>query len=309
LLLQLSHHTNPFPFFKITSAFSKEQCTLLESLFIQDGEWQHRDGAFYRCSLRDVTECIPATFKNEVIDKMCEITGLPLTDRIAVTAQRMLPGQAIGIHSDRPLLGYEAVRLVVQLNKYWQPEHGGVLELHSSPDSEAFVNVNPVYNEAFGFLLNADSYHGVTEATQLRQTVVFNFWHAANTPELEAHVKTLFRNINFSELPAALNSVAVVAESNLAEELTFLAGTTAMALVRWGYDDATVIAGYQYSTGLSDCDSYDAETCAAVLLADWISRLYRDSFDLERWEILRSELEGIGRFVRLRSTWKRCLKL
>ncbi len=28
-------------------------------------------------------------------------------NRVLVTAQRMLPGQVVGIHSDRPLLGYE----------------------------------------------------------------------------------------------------------------------------------------------------------------------------------------------------------
>ena len=41
------------------------------------------------------------------IIRMREITGLPLVNRVLVTAQRMLPGQVIGIHSDRPLLGYE----------------------------------------------------------------------------------------------------------------------------------------------------------------------------------------------------------
>ena len=41
------------------------------------------------------------------IIRMREITGLPLMNRVLVTAQRMLPGQVVGIHSDRPLLGYE----------------------------------------------------------------------------------------------------------------------------------------------------------------------------------------------------------
>lgn len=307
MLLQLSHHTNPFSFFHVTSAFSVEQCTVLEKLFTQAGEWQHRDGAFYRCSLRDVTEFIPEEFKTDVTARMREITGLPLVERMVVTAQRMLPGQVIGIHSDRPLLGYESVRLVLQLNKHWQPEHGGILELFTSPESDVVRSVNPLYNEAFGFLLNAGSYHGVTEATQPRQTVVFNFWHSGNTPELEAHVQTLFTNINFSELPAALNPVATAAEASLAEDITFRAGTAAVALVRWGYDDATVVAGYQHSAGVLTCDVKNVETYVAVLLADWVARLYRDSFDLARWEILRSELEGVEKFSRLMLTWQLCI--
>ena len=307
MLSQPHHHQNPFPFFAVDAAFSEEQCATLEQLFSQDSTWQHRDGAFYRCSLREVTDEIPATFHTEILARMREITGLPLVERFMVTAQRMQPGHVIGIHSDRPLLGYEIARLVLQLNKGWQAEHGGVLELFASPEGEAIFKVNPEYNKAFGFLLHAASYHGVTEVTQPRQTVVFNFWHVANTPELEAHIRALFANLHFSELPAALDQIAATAEASLPEEVTYRAGTAAIALHRWGYDTATIVNGYQYSAGLDNSDPHDAETYAAVRLADWVAYLYRDSFDLARWEILRSELVGMARFTRLLPTWQLCL--
>ncbi len=307
MLWQPQHHRYPFPFFAVDATFSEEQCAALEQLFVQESEWQHRDGAFYRCSLRDVTDAIPATFHAEILARMREITGLPLVNRFMVTAQRMLPGHVIGIHSDRPLLGYEIARLVVQLNKGWQAEHGGVLELFATPDGEAVFCVNPEYNKAFGFLLHSESYHGVTAVTQPRQTVVFNFWHVANTPELETHIQTLFANLHFSELPAALNPIAAAAEARLPEEITYRAGTAAIALHRWGYDAATVVAGYQHSAGLAAGDTQNAETYAAVLLADWVAYLYRDLFDLARWKILRRELEGMEMFPRLISTWQLCL--
>jgi hypothetical protein len=307
LLLQPIHHQTPFPFFAVDTTFSEEQCAALEQLFVQDNAWQHRDGAFYRCALYDVTEAIPATFHAELLARMREITGLPLIKRFMVTAQRMLPGHVIGIHSDRPLLGYEIARLVVQLNKNWQAEHGGVLELFASPAGEAVFRVNPEHNKAFGFLLHSESYHGVTEVTQPRQTVVFNFWHVANTPELEAHIQALFANLHFSELPDVLNPIAADAEAILPEEVTYRAGTAAIALHRWGYDAATVVAGYQHSAGLAVCDTSDAEAYAAVLLADWVAYLYRDLFDLARWEILRRELEGMAMFPRLMPTWRLCL--
>ena len=289
------------------AAFSEEQCAALDQLFSQDIEWQQRDGAFYRCFMCDVTEIISATFQAEILAIMREITGLPLVNRVLVTAQRMLPGQVIGLHSDRPFLGYEIARLVVQLNKQWQAEHGGVLELFSSPEGEAVFSVNPEYNTAVGFLLHADSYHAVTEVTQPRLTVVFNFWHMANTPELAAHIEALFANLHFSEFPAALNPVASAAESSLSEEVTLLAGTAAIALHRWGYDAATVVIGYQHSAGLSPCDTSDAETYAAVLLADWVAYLYRDSFDLVRWNSVQSALAGMEIFPRLMTTWQLCL--
>lgn len=307
MLSQPIHHDSPFAFFYVNSAFSEEQCAGLERLFLQDGDWQHRDGAFYRCSLKDVTENIPATLQSEVVARMREITGLPLMNRVVVTAQRMLPGHVIGIHSDRPLVGYEIARLVVQLNKQWQAEHGGVLELFASPESAAVFSVNPEYNKAFGFLLHVDSYHGVTEVTQPRQTVVFNFWHPANTPELAAHLQALFANMHFSELPAALNPVASAAELSLPEDTTFRAGTAAVALHRWGYDESTIVSGYQHSAGLAICDTNDAETYAAVRLADWVACLYRDAFDLAGWKILRRELEGMEVFTRLMPAWRLCL--
>jgi hypothetical protein len=307
LLLEPIHHRHPFSFFFVNAAFSEEQCAALEKLFSQDLEWQHRDGAFYRCSICDVTEIIPATFQTEILARMREITGLPLVNRVLVTVQRMEPGQVIGIHSDRPFLGYEIARLVVQLNKQWQAEHGGVLELFESPEGKAVLGVNPEYNKAVGFLLHPDSYHAVTEVTQPRQTVVFNFWHMANTPELAAHVEALFANLHFSEFPAALHPVASAAESSLAEEVTYRAGTAAIALHRWGYDAATVVTGYQHTAGLCTCDTSDAETYAAVLLADWVAYLYRDSFDLLRWNSLQSALAGIEMYPRLMPTWQLCL--
>ena len=276
-------------------------------MFLHEGNWQHRDSAFYQCDLRDVTREIPTEFLNNVITRMREITSLPLVNKISVTAQRMMPGQAVGIHSDRPLLGYESVRLVVQLNKQWQPDHGGVLELFSSLDSEVAFRVNPLYNEAFGFVLHNESYHAVTQVTQPRHTLVFNFWHTANTPELAAHIKALFTNLHFSELPTTLNPIASAAEENLPEETTFLAGTTAVALHRWGYDDDTVIAGYQFSAGQASPHTLGTEARAAIRLADWVAYLYRDSFDLARWDDLRSELEGTEVFARLIPTWRLCL--
>jgi hypothetical protein len=311
LLLQPKHHDYPFPFFLVDDAFTAEQCAALVQLFSQDNKWQHHDGSFYRVSLSDVTESISATFQAEMLTRMREITGLPLVNRILVTAQRMQPGQVIGLHSDRPFMGYEIARLVVQLNKQWQVEHGGVLQLFESPEGEAVFSANPEYNKGFGFLLHKESYHGVTEVTQPRLTVVFNFWHMANTPELAAHVEALFANLHFSEFPPELNPVASAAESSLPEEVTYLAGTAAIALQRWGYDAATVVAGYRHSAGMVSCDTRDAETYAAVLLADWVAFLYRDSFDLLRWNNLRSALAKINTEIeicpRLKPTLQLCL--
>ena len=80
-----------------------------------------------------------------------------------------------------------------------------------------------------------------------------------------------------------------------------------MALHRWGYDDDTVIAGYQFSAGQASPHTLGTEARVAIRLADWVAYLYRDSFDLARWDDLRSELEGTEVFARLIPTWRLCL--
>lgn len=309
MLAHPKHHHTPFPHFVVEPAFSAEQCAMLEKPFLNEGEWQHRDGAFYRCALREVTAEISTELLNEVTQRMREITGLPLVEQVLVTAQVMTPGQVIGIHSDRPLLGYESVRLVVQLNRNWQAQHGGVLQLFATDDEqgEALAEINPVFNAAFGFVLNEASYHGVTEVSLPRRSLVFNFWHAANTPELGEHVQALFAKLRFSDLPASLNPVITAAEDRLPEETTLLAGTTAVALLRWGYDEASIMAGYRYSAGLPTQVTKGTETWAAIRLADWVARLHRECFDLEKWTRLQGELAGLEGFPRLMPTWRLCL--
>lgn len=279
---------------------------MFEELFSDCKRWQQREGGFYQCRLREVTEEIPADFLSEIIERMRKVTELPLIDKCVVTAQQMMPGHIIGIHSDRPLVGYEIARLVVQFNKEWQLEDGGVLKLFLSPDEKAVFDVYPRYNEAFGFVLHEKSYHAVTRVNKLRQTIVFNFWHAANTPELENYVKTLFSNIHFSELPASLNCDAVFAESTLPEEITLLAGTAAVALHRWGLNEATVADGYRYSAGLKTFDNATTEAQSSILLADWLARMYRNNFDLELWKTLKRKLKNADFSQNLNPIWELC---
>lgn len=300
-------HEQPFPYFDVNETFSPELCCSLEALFSLEGEWQHRDGSFYQCSILDVTENISASVKQEVLTRIREITSMPLVERTLITAQKMQPGQAIGIHSDRPLLGYEILRLVVQFNKAWQSDHGGVLELFASEKGKALAEVQPEYNKGFVFVLNENSYHGVSKAIQPRQSLVFNFWHVANTPELEEHIKNLFSHSHFSELPTALDPIAAAAEVDLSEDVTFIAETAAVALKRWGYNDATVLNGYQFSAGLAIGVETDEETYAAVRLANWVAILYRQSFHLDKWQALHIDLAGKAVAERLEKTWRLCL--
>ncbi len=67
------------------------------------------------------------------------------------------------------------------------------------------------------------------------------------------------------------------------------------------------MTGYRHSAGLALCGTGDAETDAAVLLADWMAYLYRESFDLARWKILRNKLYRVEWVTRLLPAWQLCL--
>lgn len=299
--------THPFEFFRFDEAFGAEQCAAFETLFSEDCEWQRREGGFYRCSLRDVTRELSPVLLSALRSRMVQITGLPLAERVQVTAQRLSGGQSIGVHSDHSLVGYELLRLVLQLNADWRTEDGGLLELYESPNLPAVVTIEPRYDVAFGFVLHEGSMHGVTEACKPRRSMVFNFWHLANSPELGDTVRDLFGAANFAELPGAVDASAAWAEARLSEEATFSASLIAWALHLWGYDEATVVAGYRRGVGLS-CESLlSDEQGAAVRLAEWVAGLYEQPFDLRRWESLKRELRGVKPGERLMPLWRLCL--
>jgi len=302
------HQNEPFPFFRCDRAFGAEACAGFEELFAAGADWQARDDSFYSCFLRDVTVELPAELLCATAVRMRAVTGLPLTDQVVVSAQRMEPGQVVGVHSDRPLIGYEAARLVLPLNHAWRREHGGLLELYDSPEGLPVAEVEPVYDAAFGFVLHEGSYHGVQRVSRRRRSLVFNFWHAANTPELADAVEALFADLHFAELPAALDPVAAAIESRLPEDVTFRANLAALALHRWGYDAAAVVSGFRFTAGPGPAAAAALdERAAAVRLADWVARLKTGSFDLQRWQELRRTLAGTPPPPRVLPLWKLCL--
>ena len=112
MLLQPIHHNNPFPFFLWMLPSLKNSARRLSSYFCKTVSGSIGMVRFTAVRCATLLRRFPQRFMTEILARMREITGLPLVERFMVTAQRMLPGQVIGIHSDRPLLGYEIARLV-----------------------------------------------------------------------------------------------------------------------------------------------------------------------------------------------------
>jgi hypothetical protein len=307
MLREVSHYHEPFAHFLCAEAFDDADRKDLARLFAGEHNWQHREGDFYRCFLRDATVEVSADLRQKLADRMRDITGLALSDQVHVTAQRMEKGQDIGPHSDQPLLGYEIARLAVPLTTPWMPHHGGILELLDVPEGPAAVSIEPKYNRAFGFVLHPGSFHRVTAVTRTRRSVVFNFWHPANTPELAAAIEAILDRPQFSELPKSLNALACEAEDKRPEEVTYGASLSAWLLYRWGYEPSTIIAGYALYAGFDVETKLSVEAYAATQLARWVTQLDQGCFDLVQWEALKDTLHGKPRFNRLKSIWDLCI--
>ncbi|WP_295448284.1 2OG-Fe(II) oxygenase family protein [uncultured Thiodictyon sp.] len=287
MLTNPTHHGHPYPFFTVEPAFSPADCAHLEGVFAQDLPWLAHGGSFYEVRNCDATDRLAPAFLAALAERMRTLTGQPLTARVAATAQIMAPGAQIGVHTDRPLVGWETARLVMQFSRQWQPADGGVLQAHDDEaGSRVCASAPPRFNSAFGFVMHQGSYHSVTETTRLRQTFVFNFWHMGNTAELAVAVQTLFAHRQFGELTRLLDADRSTAEGSLPEEQTYRALIVATALQRWGLPDPVIRDGYRAATGLAAPPPTDCAAGVAIALAQWAAQLYVEDFDVAQWQRL-----------------------
>ncbi len=95
---------------------------------------------------------------------------------VEVTAHKLLAGQTIRIHNDY-IEDAESHRILIQLNRGWRDEQGGLLMLFGSSSSGDVQRViRPIHRSAFGFSISERSFHAVsTIAEGERFTLVYSF--------------------------------------------------------------------------------------------------------------------------------------
>lgn len=274
--------------------------------------WGVRIGSFYETRRLDLREHLQSAglcpafisdrFLTTMASRLVELFSEPLSSDVQVLGHRMLPGQSIGVHNDNPGLGFENYRVIVQLTTRHREEHGGALNLHLADDgSTIFRQIRPCYNMSFGFETGALSYHSVDCVTSRnRDALLFNFWHVGNSPAVEHAVWQALEGIWTQDDEA--NPDSAIAASRMAAKL----------LERWGCSNrlsaAAVIAAL--STGappdnehmvlrevirrsaepLVDTEPQGVEA-ALVVLAVWIARAPRRSFNRAAWRLARDQIQ------------------
>ncbi|MBN2800156.1 MAG: 2OG-Fe(II) oxygenase [Deltaproteobacteria bacterium] len=266
-------HTAPFPFLTCEEALPEPALAHLRGLFEAELDWQVRDGDAYQVTLADASHLLDPALARAVVARVSALLGLPLTDRVALTVQRMVPGQRVFVHTDQPWLGFEAARLLIYLTPGWEPAHGGELQVHTGLDGPPVASHAPRFNSAVAFAMSRSSFHSVAEARAPRAVAIFNLWHPQNSPRVERAIREALAPLDLRQLPQALDPVAAEAESRLPEERTLRAASAAWLLHRWGADEGRVIASY-----LRDLADQPAAS-PAERLARWAVRVEQEGFD------------------------------
>ena len=295
LLAAPQRYHQPFDYFTCDDALPAPLLKQLCASYDRPLNWQHHTDSFYRAYLCDVSELLDEGFCQALSARMAALVGMPLTSTVRATLQRMEAGQYALPHTDRPLPGYEAVRLVVQLNPGWEDGDGGLLCIHPDEQGAQTARTHPPrWNSAFGFAMGPRSFHSVQPTRAARRTVVLNLWHAANTEALAAWASAQFVGMRF-DFGGALGALASEAEPCVPEEDSFRAGCVAHLLLRWGFSEAVACEGYRQ--GLSPLLA--PRGAPAVLLARWVARLQQQDFDAGLWQRLASAMDGAAPDPRL----------
>ena len=185
-LSSIETFSEPFPYLVSPECLDVDVSCQLLAWFESDAPWQLVETDFYEqfeFSLLDIrlppelTFLQTADFLTEMKSRMAQLFGAVLSDRVDITAHRLVSGQRIRLHNDF-IARTETHRLLIQLNRGWKDKNGVLLLFFNSDDpSDIHKIFRPVHNSAVGFSITPESYHAVsTLHAGERFTLVYSFY-------------------------------------------------------------------------------------------------------------------------------------
>ncbi len=180
----------PFRHFVAPEFMDEGAAENLLNWFEHDAIWVERIvEAFYESydiSLRhsDLPEPLRFLVDDSFLTKVRHQVGCAMSARLGtktdVTAHRLIPGQHIKIHSDFGEMK-QTYRLLVQLNRGWSLENGGLLmffhDQQSEEPSEKDCYYVPEHRTAFCFEVSPESLHAVSRVIRGdRYTLCLSFY-------------------------------------------------------------------------------------------------------------------------------------
>ena len=177
---------SPFSCFTAERVISEPLEQELLSWLERDAPWKLATTSFYEqyeFSFDDVVlpPALQPMFSDAAISDLREMVGQLLRARLGptveMTAHQLTNSQTIRIHNDFRPAG-ETHRFLIQLNRGWREEHGGLLMLFRGPSVETVDHIiPPMSRSAFGFCISRTSFHAVSKVHGgNRFTLVFSFY-------------------------------------------------------------------------------------------------------------------------------------
>jgi Rps23 Pro-64 3,4-dihydroxylase Tpa1-like proline 4-hydroxylase len=178
--------SEPFQYFVSAKALSDSVSLMVLDWFETDAPWKLVETDFYEqyeFSFWDVQMPLRLAFLRDraflkgLKTRIESLFEIELSDRIDVAAHRLIPGQRIRLHNDF-IPGYETHRLLIQLNRGWSDENGGLLLFFNSSNPADIHRIfRPSHNSAVGFAVSPNSNHAVsTIHSGNRFTLVYSFY-------------------------------------------------------------------------------------------------------------------------------------
>jgi Rps23 Pro-64 3,4-dihydroxylase Tpa1-like proline 4-hydroxylase len=204
--VKLRAQTDPFPFAVEDGLWDSDLLQLvLETEFPPPSSplWKRYDGANEHKLEGSNTRLFgPATRKifghfRDLADDLSESFDLPpLSMELVGGGYHLIPpGGYLNVHTDfnrSPNTGlYRRVNLLIYLNKDWQLDEGGCLELWD--DDQFAVRVLPEFNRTVAFVTSSRSWHGhPIPNTRARRSLAAYFYSAEPPPDYDAEQSTVW---------------------------------------------------------------------------------------------------------------------
>jgi hypothetical protein len=164
----------PFPHFVCAGCIDVGTAERLLCWLEGDAPWRVFSDDFYEfdgVNLRDADlgdglgVLVSDSFLDGVRRELERVFAARLGQRAGIAAQRLLPGRDIGVHTDFGPQG-QTHRLVLQLNRGWAVDQGGLLMLFDEERPERLTDrhclYSPEHRSAVGFQISERSYHAVS---------------------------------------------------------------------------------------------------------------------------------------------------
>ncbi|GLR65105.1 cyclophane-containing peptide 2OG-Fe(II) oxygenase YhhC [Marinospirillum insulare] len=183
----------PFEHFSITEAISLETQNQYLTWLEESAPWRLIETDFYEqyeFSLleqkfsKPIDQLAAAETLDDLRQHVASLFNANLSDRVDVTAHKLVPGQTIRIHNDF-IPGEETHRVLVQLNRDWTDDYGGQLMLFSGPEPDQISKIVPPKSGSIqGFAISPESHHAVsTVYGGERFTIVYSFFSDAGSTQ------------------------------------------------------------------------------------------------------------------------------